>query len=505
MVSKESGVSGDSGSPVLDGRFRDSIESGFFLNRFLFTNIHADRPEGFIKALNSVHGSPLSMNKGYVDLMKQYRTAGIPMVRLPVGDGSDYSLSGVFPDSRKDPDDPAAYRFTDIDLAMESIRLSGAIPLWEATYDIGSTDHRFQHCFQQGSAPADPEKWAQVVQYVLRHFNDGWANGHHWNVEYVEFLNEPFKSNLYDRKDYQSCWQVYELLSRAIEGYNQETGHDVKLLGYSNPMNLSSGSAMDYTNDLWLMDSFLSFVQERDLKLDIFSFHLYGDYLEQVQAAKLVREHLDKGGFSGVPIWNTEWNTRVISSEDKMLSSAYFAAHNVQTKTVWQGLVDRAFVFRASQRSIRAGDPTEVDQQCDDTYYIAADGTPLPAYYTWFMFREMEENTPNRLLTEPVDKDMVTFLAGRSDDGERINLLVSYWVGNTSDVPDKEYSAAIEGLSPGQVWTAELRVVDRYTTDYAPVDVVELQTDQLGRLVVARLVEPWSVHFWTLLGPDNGI
>lgn len=37
----------------------------------------------------------------------------------------------------------------------------------------------------------DFQKWAVVCEHIVRHYNEGWADGYHLNIKYWEIWNEP--------------------------------------------------------------------------------------------------------------------------------------------------------------------------------------------------------------------------------------------------------------------------------------------------------------------------
>ncbi len=460
---------------------------------------HVDTTQivGTISAMNGVQGSPSPLNSGSASLVSRYRDAEIPIVRIPVGDGPRYALSGVFPDASAPTDDPESYDFAAIDYSLSGIIDSGAEPLWQATYDIGSTDEWEMGCFHRGYAPQDLEIWAQVVKHVLMHFNEGWADGYDWNVRYVESLNEPFKAGLYERSDYMDVWLAYQAMAVAVQEYNAEYGRDVKVVGHSNPVSLNTGPDDGPNSDIWLLDDFLTFITANDVPFDIFSYHQYGDYYEQWETAVTVREHLDAAGFEDTPIWNTEWNTKGFDSQDTATASAYFASHNAQTKTMWQDLVEQAFIYRASQRPI--GEDQFGWSFCDDIFYLAIDATPRPAYYGWLVFRDMEAMTPNRLAVDPIDSNKVTFLAGSSDTGQQLSVLLSYWAMESSADLETDYYVYVDGLEPGSIWWAELRTVEASTTDYEARSQQFLTADEGGTIMLTGTMSPWKIHYWYLV------
>jgi len=168
---------------VLGGSGITTSDAGFI--------VQADKIVGSVKSFNDVQGAPRSLDPSDADLTDYYKNVGVRIVRIPQDDGFNFTLAGIFPDSDRDPDDPSAYNFEAIDRRIALIIAANASPLWEAGYDIGGGDE-WKGCCQGGRPPMNNEKWSSVIRHVLMHWNEGWANGYHWNITYVEFINEPF-------------------------------------------------------------------------------------------------------------------------------------------------------------------------------------------------------------------------------------------------------------------------------------------------------------------------
>ncbi len=458
---------------------------------------------GTIDSLNSVQGGPAPLNDGDADLTELYQQAGIPMVRIPVGDGSDYTLASIYPDIAADPYSPDSYHFDDIDRTMGAIVDAGLEPLWQAAFYLGNTDEWGYSCHHRGIAILDVDLWSIVIEHVLLHFNAGWADGYHWNVKWVETLNEPFKSWIYPRSSYLDVWYVYQAVAEAVARVNAATGSHIKVVGFANPVEPDSEGKYEWDSDTWLMDDFLSFVKTNDLPMDAFAFHSYEHPYDHQETALVVKEHLVKAGFGDIPLWNTEWNDSGLDlPTSSVWRSIYFGSQNAQTKTLWQGIVDRSFVFRGNQRTL----PPHSEAECDDSRYIAADGTPQPAYYGWLMFDDMARDTPLRLEAS-TNRDEVTILAGISEDGNTLDVLLAYWiyyqdVDSYVDSDTDPYYVRVSGLSSDSTWTAELRTIDYDTTSYDPVNAVRLTTDPQGRLAIPGAIDLWTTHFWHLEKTD---
>jgi len=193
--------------------------------------------QGTINSLNGIQSGPRPLVRGDTDLTSHFQAAGVDHVRLPQDTlPNNLTLGGIFPDPHADPDDPSAYDFSRIDLFMQAIVDAGIEPLWEAMYDIGQSDGLTEggnRSLQHGYYPRNPAKWAAVIQHTLKHFNDGWANGHHWNVTYVEFINEPFGLGgcRPDEAGVEACWDLFQTFVAAVHAYEAETDRDIQIVG----------------------------------------------------------------------------------------------------------------------------------------------------------------------------------------------------------------------------------------------------------------------------------
>ena len=52
--------------------------------------------------------------------------------------------------------------------------------------------------------PKDFKKWAVICEHIIKHYNEGWANGFHKNIEYWEIWNEPNLDP--DDSTHKRCW-----------------------------------------------------------------------------------------------------------------------------------------------------------------------------------------------------------------------------------------------------------------------------------------------------------
>jgi len=92
------------------------------------------------------------------------------------------NASIIFPNWNADPEKPASYNFAPTDKVLAAIYKTGG----EVYYRIGRSWGA-----NNVDPPPDFDKYANVVKHVAMHYNQGWANGFHYNIRYWEFWNEP--------------------------------------------------------------------------------------------------------------------------------------------------------------------------------------------------------------------------------------------------------------------------------------------------------------------------
>lgn len=120
-----------------------------------------------------------------------FKEAGIPYSRLhdteyPYGSGHFVDVPCIFKDFDRDPADPSSYDFALTDLYIQAICDCGT----QVFYRLGvSIEHA--PLKRNVYAPKDAQKWARICEGIIRHYNEGWANGFHYNIQYWEIWNEP--------------------------------------------------------------------------------------------------------------------------------------------------------------------------------------------------------------------------------------------------------------------------------------------------------------------------
>ena len=261
-----------------------------------------------IRPLNGVNGGPVTQNFRR-DASKLFSDAHIPYCRLhdiegTLGGGKFVDVRNVFPIWSLDENDPASYDFTYTDEYLRRIDESGA----EAFYRLGETiDHGYFKAHVR--PPEDAAKWARICANIVRHYNEGWANGFFYGIRYWEIWNEPENPPMW-----QGTKAEYFALYREAANLLKREFPEIRVGGYA-----SCGfyAATDENADEFLrsllvwFDDFLAFVKapETASPLDFFSWHIYsGNPSLVLRHARYCREKLDRAGFAQTESILDEWN-----------------------------------------------------------------------------------------------------------------------------------------------------------------------------------------------------
>ena len=167
---------------------RTIMNGGILCVKYLSVNF--SQAIGAIKPVNGVNNGPLTCNFSQ-DARPYFKEARIPFSRLhdteyPFGAGEFVDVHCLFRNFGCDENDPANYNFTLTDEYLKAIDECGT----KIIYRLGATIEH-QPVKVHAVPPADYLKWARVCEHIIRHYNEGWANGLHLGVEYWEIWNEP--------------------------------------------------------------------------------------------------------------------------------------------------------------------------------------------------------------------------------------------------------------------------------------------------------------------------
>lgn len=392
---------------------------------------------GRIKPLQGVNNGPMGRG-GTVDLSLFFREIGVTHVRLhdvhwPGCNVAD--VPAVFPLFHLDPDDPANYLFARTDDYIKAIVNVGA----QITYRLGtSIEHKGHY---DTHPPKDFAKWAKICVNIIRHYNEGWANGFHHNIRYWEIWNEPNIGKAMWSGTREQYFELYETAARAIKA-----GVPTVKVG---------GPALANPESPWARP-FLQFCRDRQVPLDFFSWHLYrADPSAIRKAADLARGLMDEFGFDAAESHFNEWHYRVPGQVRPADPRKYYTARDLfETMNGPQGAAFAAAVLMILQ-----------DCRVDVANYYTGNtmrwglfddfGVPNKTYFAFRAFNELCK-TPRRVgCTTAAPADHLPLCAGLAEDRTTAHFLASN-AGST----DAVLNADLQNLP----WTTAIRA-ETYRVD----------------------------------------
>ena len=401
--------------------------------------VNADfaKPAGRIRAIHGVNNGPVTRGNN-ADLEPWWKQAGFPTARLhdshwPSPNVVD--VSTIFPLPHLDPDDERNYLFAKTDDYLAGILRCNA----KIIYRLGQSIERHGAHFLT-HPPRDVDAYARVCVNIVRHYNDGWANGFRHGITHWEIWNEPDLGRGMWSGTQEEYFTLYETVAKAIKAHDPKlkvggpalTGHAFREKGWGRP--------------------FLDRCQERKLPLDFFSIHAYET--EPGTIAELVRttrKELDARGFNQTEIHLNEWryapgwgDLSPKRREDWTTVPGFF-----KRGTGGKGAAYAAAVLMTMQ-----------DEPVDMMNFYTADISPwsmfgtfgirTPAYHAFVAFNELAKRPARVACTVAGGEGRASVaLAGLAEDGRSAVVLVSTF--NAAAVL-REFRVA--GLS----WAAEARV-----------------------------------------------
>ena len=276
-------------------------------------SIEFKKPQGPIKPLHGVNRSPIRLMANKIN---EFEAAGIPFVRThdcggAYGRGIFIDIPNLFRDFDADENSPDSYDFAFTDRYLSCIVNAGAQPFFRLGVTIENSWRIRAYRIQP---PKDFAKWARICEHVIRHYNEGWADGFRWGIQYWEIWNEPENPPMWQG----TREQFYELYATA-SSHIKKCFPELKVGGYAGcgfyAVN-REGMNDFYKGFITWFEDFLAYVSKNSLPLDFFSFHLYtDDAREIVTHAEYARDRLDQAGFKQTELIFNEWNYVVIKRE----------------------------------------------------------------------------------------------------------------------------------------------------------------------------------------------
>ena len=269
--------------------------------------LHRHQETGQIKAVNGgCLAPPLAFENIGQDIRHEFAELHLPITRLHDAPLENPGLNLVdipmiFPLFHADPDDPRNYNFKATDDYIANCLACGT----RIFYRLGvSIDHSYNKYVID--PPSDPLKWVEIVSHIIRHYNEGWAGGFHYDIQYWEIWNEP-EGISGEGRHLHTMWNApvetyYHFYAITATELKKRFPH-LKIGGPSNCQWL------DPVDNRYYGKEFIDLCAARKLPLDFYSIHFYGSDMEWIAAnIREIRAYLDEKDFRNTELHCTEWS-----------------------------------------------------------------------------------------------------------------------------------------------------------------------------------------------------
>ena len=377
--------------------------------------IDFDRILGSIKPMHAVNNGPVKPKRMFSKTgnFEAYKEASIPYARnhdaafcASYGGEHTVDINAIFPNFDADVNDPASYDFACTDFYTQSILEAGT----KVFYRLGNKiDLRIKK--YDSKPPKDFNKWAQICEHIIAHYNEGWADGFHYNIEYWEIWNEPENGS--------ECWDgPYEdflVLFTITAKHLKKRFPNIKVGG---PAFATGGTDKR-------KDAFLQYMKERDVPLDFFSWHTYRSNTEEYKKRILaVRESLDNAGYTNTESILDEWNYIInwhdgLKESKKAIISMKGAAFVAAVMATGQATpLDMLMYYDARPCALN----------CLFDFYTS---DPLKGYFVFKLFAELYSLGKHAMAVS--DADDIYVVAATNDTAKA--LMVTYFTNDKEAQP----------------------------------------------------------------------
>ena len=373
---------------------------------------------GAIKPMNAGNNGPVDRT------MSTYRELRVPYARThdtPLGmeyGGHCIDINQVFPDWNANVNSPKSYDFTNSDEVLLAMQKAGTKPFYRLGQSIEHQKRKYGIY-----PPKNYRKWAKICEHIIRHYNEGWADGYRMGIEYWEIWNEPDLDQPDDRwktdpRTWAGTMEQFDELYVVAAKHLKKCFPDLKIGGpaFANPRK--------YGPD------FLDFVKAEGAPLDFFSHHMYHRKPARiVEDVRIIRKMLDDKGFTETESILNEWNfNRGWDDESDLYGrrvrpTIKGAAFVAATMCACQNEpLDMLMYYDLRPNTIWCGPWSPQLYEIRPTYWSLYYWAELADYGTW--------------IESGCDTGNIYTCAALSEDGRKIRLLVArYHVDDNHDTP----------------------------------------------------------------------
>lgn len=260
--------------------------------------------KGPVKPMNAVNNGPAYDS---AQQKADFKILNIPYSRTH--DAHGYygehlvDISDIFPDWSKNPDKESSYDFRETDLYIKTLIEAGSEPF----YRLGQTIENQTAAKYNIFPPKDYKKWAKICEHIIRHYNEGWADGYHYNIKYWEIWNEA------DLDQSSGRWKTEpRTWGGPIEEFHKMYAIAAKHLKECFPdLKIGGPSYCRIQGTKTYFPQFFQYMRDKQVPIDFISWHKYGaEPSVYLMEAELIRGWMKEYGYEDAELILNEWNYR---------------------------------------------------------------------------------------------------------------------------------------------------------------------------------------------------
>jgi hypothetical protein len=256
------------------------------------------------------------------------------------------------------------------------------------------------------------EKWAAVCIGIIRHYNEGWANGFHHNIRYWEIWNEPENRPAMWSGTDDDYLRLYRTAATAIKKRFPALKVGGPALGNSGSFVKGEFVPTEFARN------FLAMCRKEKVPLNFFSWHCYtADPAELSARSRAIRIVLDSEGFTETENHLNEWNYLPGNSWEPIMRAGSPVARQHFLEEMG-GAAGAAFIAAAlvELQDARLDVGNFFHGETGGFGIFSEHGVPLKAYQAFRAFQGLVE-TPQRVKTRGAVAGKLAFAAGLSSGG----------------------------------------------------------------------------------------
>jgi hypothetical protein len=256
----------------------------------------------------------------------------------------------------------------------------------------------------------DFSRFASLAKQTLRHNNEGWDNGHFFDINYWEVWNEP--GGLFWDGSVLQFFKMYEAVCDSMKSYEPT----IKIGAPGAVVTTTIGNNPEFR------ESFIDYCAQHELPLDFYSWHIYGakNPYGIKSFADTIRNILDLKGYQQTESIISEINASLDSSLDTLSNSPYGAAYFLSTiLTAQEGPIDMLMWYPSCVSVLSPNSGDTISSR---------------PYYAMSCFHRLQDETPFVVMdngNEVVEGNWDSFednfmvLSAKSEDEKKLYILVS--------------------------------------------------------------------------------